>query len=141
MIREKETVLDAIKSWIHAYETRDVEKFKNILSPSETHISWGTGRDERYVGLSNFLHQVQRDFTQSEGATLALLHSYVVVHDSVAWAAVEIEPTVVQNSIATKLEIMRGTLILSRYEDRWVIEHTHGSWPYALQKEGDSFPS
>ena len=57
MIREKETVLDAIKSWIHAYETRDVEKFKNILSPSETHISWGTGRDERYVGLSNFLHQ------------------------------------------------------------------------------------
>ncbi len=138
---EKERVLKLVDEWIKAYETRDLDLFKKILSPSESHISWGTGKDERYIGLSGYLKSLQRDFEQSEGARLKLLSAYPVVHDSWAWVAAEFEPTVIIKGEAHRLDILRGTLVLAKDNDRWVIEHSHGSWPFAEQAEGQSFPT
>lgn len=127
--------------WIKAYETRDLAKFKAILSSSESHVSWGTGKDERYVGVSGFLEQVRRDFEQSESAKLKILNIYSVVHEKNAWMAVEIEPSITIDGKAHVLDTLRGTFILVKECGRWVIEHTHGSWPYPKQEEGNSFPS
>ena len=137
---DKEKVLDCIKQWISAYETRDLNAFRTVLSGSESHISWGTGVDERYDGINHFLACVQRDFKQSEGAALKPLSTYIVIHDLCAWVAAEIEPTVNINGISQKFEVLRTTIVLSKNGEKWRIEHTHASWPYPDQDKGQSFP-
>jgi hypothetical protein len=137
---EEESVLKTVDAWIRAYECRDIEGFKKVLSRSETHVSWGTGKDECYVGLSGFLKCVERDFEQSEGARLKLISVYPIVHENWAWVAAEFEPTVIIKGIEHKLENLRGTFVLAKENGTWVIEHTHASWPYAEQAEGRSFP-
>ena len=138
----KSEQIDAlIDSWIYSYKNRDLAKFRSLLSTSETHVSWGTGGDERYVGISNYIERVQRDFAQSEAADLVLLNSYKVIHDKFSWAAVEIEPIITIAGEAHKLPVLRGTFVFAHENGKWVIEHCHGSWPYPEQKEGDSFSS
>ncbi len=137
---EHEKVLDILHRWMHAYERRDLNLLKQILSPSESHVSWGTGQDERYVGRSRMLNLVQRDFEQSEAAKLELKDSYVVVHGACAWLAAEIQPTITINKKAHQLANLRASLFLIKEQNGWRIEHMHGSWPFAQQKEGASFP-
>lgn len=138
---EKQIVLKQVQDWMKAYETRDFDKFKAVLSPSEQHISWGTGADEKYVGRSGFLEFLKRDFEQSEGAELTLKSAYVSLHENSAWVAAEIEPRVKIRGDMLPLPTLRCTFVLTRQEQRWEIVHTHGSWPYPKQAEGDSFPA
>lgn len=138
---ENQNVENVVADGIKSYETRDLKKFKTIFSPSERHVSWGTGKDERFVGLSHFLEQLKRDFAQSDAAELKIINLYSAVHEKTAWLAVEIEPTITIKGKVHVLEILRGTFILVKESGRWLIEHTHASWPFPQQDLGNSFPS
>lgn len=114
--------------------------FQTVFSKSESHVSWGTGKDERFVGLSHFLKFVARDFEQSDSAQLKLLDAYTVVHENFSWVAVDLEVKISIKGVEHRLENLRGTVVLAKENGAWLIEHMHASWPCVNQEEGQSFP-
>lgn len=140
-VSEEKNVLTVVHQWIEAYQTRNIDLFKKIIATSETHISWGTGKDERYIGKQGFLDFLLRDFEQSSDCQLKIISQYLAVHPHSDWVALEVQPTVTIHRHAHTLEILRVSLVLLKTEHSWFIEHTHGSWPYPDQKEGQSFPN
>lgn len=137
---DKHDVLKTFQSWIQAYENKSVKELGEVISPSEEHLNWGTGADERYVGHSQFLRQIQRDFEQSEGLKLNVLNFYSVLHENSAWIAAEVEPIVKIKGESHTFETLRATMILAKESGEWKVEHIHTSWPYPKQLEGNSFP-
>ena len=123
-----------------AYARRDLESLLAGFAPDPDVVMYGTGADEKRVGLTEIRAQAERDWSQTEAA--AIKHDTVSVSAAglVAWAAVDGAFEVKAGGQEMALPA-RITYTLEKRENRWLIVQAHFSVPMAGQEEGESFPT
>lgn len=137
--RTTSEVEDTLTRFTEAYGKRDMDALTGLLAPDPDVTFLGTGADEERVGLSEIREQIQRDWDQSESATIDWRRMSVSGQGSVAWAAADVTLRAAANGTEVKLD-GRFTAVLDKRDGHWLIDQWHLSVPLADQQEGRSFP-
>lgn len=134
----------AVKSVLDAfagkYARRDLDGLMSLFTPDADMVLYGTGADEKRMGLAEVRKQVQRDWSQSDATAITYSWTSVSAAGPVAWVAADV-------SFEAKVGGQEFTLparltgVLENREGKWLIAQTHFSFPAAGQEEGESFPT
>jgi hypothetical protein len=100
---------------------------------------YGTGADEKRIGLGDIRAQAERDWSQTDSAAFVFDNPMISAAGSVAWAVADCEFQVEVDGQAMAFP-GRFTGIFEERDDRWLVVHAHFSLPAASQDEGDSVP-
>lgn len=133
-------VMAVMDQYNEAYAKRDVNGVLALFAPDPDVVNIGTGEDEKRIGLAEMRTQLQRDFAQSEAASIKFRWYSVSRAESAAWVAAD---CVARVKIAEGQEVTligRSTAVLEHREGRWLIVQSHASFPAAGQGGGQSFP-
>ena len=87
---EVKNVLDRFGN---AFRNRDLASLMAMLAPDPDVTFFGTGADEERIGVSDIREQIQRDWRQSESASIDLGPLHVSNRGSVAWVAGDVTIT------------------------------------------------
>ena len=120
------------------FRSRDLTAFAECFAPDADVVLYGTGADEKRIGLEQIRTQVQRDWAQSESAVMLFGWTSVSAAGSVAWAAIEGEFKFRAGGQDGTIPV-RVSMVLEKRDGRWLILHAHFSTPAATQEEGQSF--
>ncbi|MFM7815912.1 MAG: nuclear transport factor 2 family protein [Verrucomicrobiota bacterium] len=130
------SVLDRFST---AYADRDVAGLRATFATDADVLVYGTGTDEKCIGLAEIERHVERDWAQSEKASVTLGWTSVSSTGAVAWVASEVTFHVTAGGSAATM-MGRLTAVLERRTEGWLIVQAHFSLPSAGQTEGHSFP-
>ncbi len=120
------------------YAKRDLDGILALFAPDPDVVMYGTGADEKRVGLSEIKAQAERDWSQSDAASLTYEWTSVSSAGSVAWLAGD----VVINAKIGEQEVTlpaRFTGVFENREGKWLVVQAHIS--LGAQAEGESFPT
>jgi ketosteroid isomerase-like protein len=133
-------VMSVINQLIEAFNKRDLDSGLALFVPDPDMVIYGTGADEKGMGLAGAKADWERAFSQSEASSIELGWSSVSAAGSVAWVAADC----IMRAKVRGQEIsfpIRVTMVLERRKGRWLVVHSHVSVPSARQKEGESWPT
>jgi ketosteroid isomerase-like protein len=130
-------VLDKVAE---AYAKRDLALLRTAFAPDPDVVMYGTGADEKRVGLAEIQAQAERDWSQAEAATVTYGWTSVSAAGSVAWAATDAAFNLKAGGQEVTLPA-RITFVLEKRGEEWLIVQAHFSFPAAGQAEGESFPT
>lgn len=122
-----------------AYVRRDLNELMSLFAPDADVVLFGTGPDERRVGLSEIQGQAERDWAQSDSSSFHWKWHAVSAAGSVAWLAAEGSIEVKAGGHDVNLPI-RLTCVVEKRGDRWLLVQSHASVPAGGQEQGQSFP-
>jgi ketosteroid isomerase-like protein len=122
------------------YAQRDLQRFRAAFAPDPDVVMFGTGADEKRVGLDEIEVQAKRDWSQSDSTALAFGWTSVSAAGPVAWLAADVAFRLTADG--QELEIPgRLTAVLEKRGEEWLIVQAHFSAPGTAQAEGESFPA
>jgi ketosteroid isomerase-like protein len=121
------------------YEKRDMEQLLAIFAPDPDVVMYGTGADEKRVGLGEITAQVKRDWSQAESTAMRFRWMSISAAGSVAWVAADAAFVMKVGGQEMSLPA-RLTSVLEKRSDKWLIVQAHFSFPASGQDEGESFP-
>nr|CAP48448.1 putative integron gene cassette protein [uncultured bacterium]CAP48449.1 putative integron gene cassette protein [uncultured bacterium] len=121
-----------------AYERRNIEEFLACFASDDDVVLYGTGADEKRIGLEQIRAQVERDWAQTESISMTFTWVSISAAGSVAWAAIDGAFNFRANGQDETLPA-RVSFVLERRDDSWSIVHSHFSTPSQTQDEGQSF--
>jgi uncharacterized protein (TIGR02246 family) len=121
-----------------AYANRDLDGFLGCFAPDDDVVLYGTGADEKRVGLAQIRAQVERDWAQTESASISYDWTSISAAGSVAWAAADGAFVLGAEGQDIRLAA-RCTFVLEKREGRWLVVQAHFSTPAAGQEEGSSY--
>lgn len=127
-----------LQKFAGAYTKRDLDGFLGCFAADADVVLFGTGADEKRIGLEQIRTQVERDWAQSESAEMSFPWISVSAAGPVAWVAGE-------GAFKFRIDGQEGTIparvsfVFERREGTWLIVHSHLSAPLATQEEGQSF--
>lgn len=130
-------VLDRVAE---SYATRNLATLRSAFAPDPDVIMYGTGADEKRVGLAEIEMQAQRDWSQSDASEVRFGWMSISAAGDVAWAATDAEFAVSASGQAISLPA-RITFVLQKRSGSWQIVQSHFSLPAAGQEEGEAFPT
>src|SRR5262245_17888726 len=130
-------VLDKVAE---GYSKRDRTLLRTAFAPDPDVLMYGTGADEKRLGLAEIQAQAERDWSQTETASVSYKSISVSAAGSVAWAATYAVFDLKAGGQKMTLPL-RITFVLEKRSDQWLIVHAHFSFPAAGQAEGASFPT
>jgi ketosteroid isomerase-like protein len=130
-------VLDKIAQ---AYASRDLDLLRSTVASDADVIMYGTGADEKRVGLAEIELQAQRDWSQTESSEVRYGWMSISAAGNVAWAATDATFELTAGAEALSLPA-RITFVLERRGDRWLMVQSHFSFAATDQAEGESFPA
>jgi ketosteroid isomerase-like protein len=135
-------VIATVERLSQAYTQRDLPLALSLFAPDPDVVLFGTGADERRVGLSEIQQQFERDWSQSESAAIELGSGISVsATGPVAWVSLpDVMVRVAADGQALEFPA-RLSLVLEQRGGRWLIMHAHFSFPAAGEAEGESFPA
>lgn len=128
-----------LDKFAETYAKRDWNSMRACFASDPDVVMYGTGADEKRIGLMQIQAQAERDWSQTEAGTIAYKWTSVSAAGSVAWAAVD-------GAFNLKVEGQemtfpaRITFVLEKRDDKWLIVQSHFSLPAAGQEEGESVP-
>jgi ketosteroid isomerase-like protein len=134
----KAEVQSAIEAFMAAYAARDLDGVMSSFSSRDDVMMYGTGADEKRIGADALEAQVQRDWAQSDAASMTSDWMHVSGSGNVAWAAVDGSFDVTVEGQEMHIPA-RMTIVLEKEKGRWMIVQAHFSMPAATQEEGESF--
>lgn len=134
---EKE-VKEVLDEMIQAYESRDIHQVMNCFFNDSDLVMYGTGKDEKRIGVDQVKAQVNRDWEQSESTRLSYDWVSVSASGNVAWIAADVKFKVKAGGETFLLD-GRLTCVLEKRNDKWGIVQAHFSLPSMSQQEGESF--
>ena len=111
----------------------------SLLASDPDVTFFGTGADEERFGPSEIKEQFQRDWAQSESASIEFDRVSVSSHGPVAWVAGDITLRATASGKDMTLP-GRITTVMEKRDGHWLIEQWHLSVPMAGQEQGHSFP-
>jgi len=132
-------VMAVLNKMAESYTKRDWEGLRAVLAPDPDNVMYGTGADEKRIGLAEIKAQAERDWSQSEAGAFEYGWTSISAAGNVAWAAADA-------TFKAKVEGQEITLpgrltaVLEKRGDKWLIVQWHFSFPAAGQAEGESFP-
>jgi ketosteroid isomerase-like protein len=139
--KTKAAVIAVLKKFTDSYKKRDMDGLLSVMAPDRDVVLFGTGVDERRVGLAQIKAQAERDWSQSESASMAYKGVLVSAAGSVAWTAGDVTLSE-RGSGGQELALVgRLTAVLEKRRGKWLIVQMHLSVPLAAQPAGQSFPT
>jgi hypothetical protein len=133
------TVIGTLNDFMRDWESRDKDAILSHFAPGTTLSLYGTGADERRVGLDEIKFQLERDFAQSESLRCVLDWNLVGISEPVAWVASDVTIHFKMTGQDEMAFPARLSTVLQNYDGRWLFEHFHLSVAAANQEEGQSF--
>lgn len=134
----------AVKSVLNelaeSYKKRNLEGALAIFVPDPDVVLYGTGADEKRVGLAQLRMQVERDWSQSDAVWLDFKWMSVSASGSVAWVAADAAFHVEAGGEKMSFPA-RTTFVLEKRGNNWLIAQSHFSFPAGEQEAGESFPT
>lgn len=79
----------ALDKVAEGYTKRDLALLRAAFAPDPDVVMYGTGADEKRIGLAEIQAQAERDWSQTEAATVTYGWISVSAAGSVAWAAAD----------------------------------------------------
>jgi hypothetical protein len=113
---------------------------ESILAPDPDVVMYGTGAEEKRLGVAEIKVQAQRDWSQTESAALKYQWTSISAAGAVAWAAADVSFKLKAGGQEMVFPA-RMTATLEKRGERWLIVQSHFSFPAAGQAEGQSFPA
>jgi ketosteroid isomerase-like protein len=136
--KTEEAVLAVLKRMAEGYSKRDLDGILALFLPDPDVIMYGTGADEKRVGLSEVEAQVKRDWAQSEATSMVLDWHSISAAGPVAWMAADMAFKAKVGGDEITLP-GRLTTVLERRGEDWLIAQAHFSFPAGGQAQGQSF--
>jgi len=133
-------VKETLTRFADAFRNRDMAGLTALLAPDPDVTFFGTGTDEERVGLSGIRDQFERDWSQSESASIDWSELSVSNAGAVAWVAGDVALRAKANGREMAFS-GRVTAVMDKRDGRWLIDQWHLSVPMSGQDEGHSFPS
>lgn len=133
-------VMAVLERFAENYTKRDLEGNLALFAPDSDVVLYGTGADEKRVGLDEIKAQIERDWSQSDATSLTYEWTSVSAADSVAWVAADVTFKAKIGEQELTLD-GRLTIVLENRAGKWLIVQGHFSLPVAEQAEGESFPT
>ena len=132
-------VMSTLSKFIEAHVSRDMDSALSFLAPDPDLVYIGTGVDEKRLGLNEVRVQLERDWAQTEAASIELGWSSVSAAGSVAWVAAD---AIVHAKVSGQEMSFAGrlTAVLEQRRGRWLLMQRHFSVPARGQAEGESIP-
>jgi len=127
----------AIKRFADAYKARDLKNLMECFVPDPDVVLYGTGADEKRVGLEQVRAQVERDWAQTESIELSISWKSISAAGLVAWVALDGAFEIRAGGQDMALPA-RASVVLEKRDGKWLIVHAHFSTPPAGQEEGRS---
>jgi ketosteroid isomerase-like protein len=131
-------VKDFLSQFAESYKGRDINEVLAFFAPDV--VVFGTGADEKRVGLAEMKAQFKRDWTQSEAGSFSFGWTSISATGSVAWTASDVtfDATVGGEEFSFPA---RFTSVIEKRGDKWLLVQAHFSFPATDQEEGESFPT
>ena len=130
-------VTEVLNKLAENYAARNLEATLALFAPDL--FVYGTGADEKRSGRAEMHIQMQRDWAQTEAASIAYNWTDVKASGNVAWAASDVTFHITAGEEHMHMP-GRITFVLQKYGEKWLIEQMHASFPSAEQAEGKSWP-
>lgn len=137
----KETaILAVLHGFAAAYQGRDIDGMMAHFAPDPTLVFFGTGADEKRVGVDEIRAQIQRDFDQSERISITWGWYAITIAGRLAWVAAEavVNAHVEGHDLSVPL---RATFVCEERKRKWLVVQGHLSAPIPSQEAGHSFPT
>jgi len=132
-------VMAAIKTYVAAHKKRDLDATMACFTQDPDMVNFGSGPDEKLVGVKALKKQFLRDWSQSDAGDLKLKGARVSAAGKVAW--VTGDASYVAKVKGKTLEMNgRLVLILEKRKGKWLIAHLTFFMPFGGQGKGQSFP-
>ena len=135
LLRPIHAVLDRFSA---TYAARDEAGFLGCFAMDADVVAFGTGADEKRLGIDGIREQVRRDWAQSEAAGMGFTWTSVSTAGDVAWVAADCLLSFRVRGQAGVLPA-RASVVLRRRDADWRIVHLHVSVPTPTQPPGRSF--
>ena len=130
-------VLDKVTE---GYVKRDLALLLSAFAPDPDVVMYGTGADEKRIGQAGIQAQAERDWSQTESASVTYQWTSISAAGPVAWAATDASFSLKADGQEMTLPA-RITFVLEKRGEQWLIVQGHFSFPAAGQSEGESFPT
>jgi ketosteroid isomerase-like protein len=131
------SVLDKVAE---GYAKRDLALLQAAFAPDPDVVMYGTGADEKRIGLAEIQVQAEQDWSQTEAAAVTFGWTSVSAAGSVAWVATDAALNLKAGGQDMNLPV-RITFVLERRGEDWLIVQAHFSLAASTQVEGESFPT
>jgi ketosteroid isomerase-like protein len=133
-------VLAVLGRFVDCYTRRDIEGIASLFVNDPDLLLYGSGSDEKRIGIDEIRAQMKRDWAQSESVSFRITWNSVSMAGSVAWVGADgiVHAEVKEHDVIFPFRI---TAVLEKREDRWLFAQWHGSIPLPAQSEGESFPA
>lgn len=123
-----------------SYATRDIQRLLAGFSPDLDVVMFGTGADEKRVGLAEIQNQAQRDWSQTASSKIVFGWTSVSANGPVAWASSDCTFEVEAGGQSMSLPA-RFSGVFEKRGDKWLVAQAHFSLPAMEQEEGQAFPN
>lgn len=129
----------AMNRFAESYAKRDIAALLSCFTPDADVMLYGTGADEKRIGSEEIRKQAERDWAQTEAASISFGWTLVSSAGAVAWVAADASFTLKAGGQSMELA-GRLTAVLEQRGGQWLIAQSHFSFPSGAQAEGESFP-
>lgn len=135
---QQEAIEAVLVRFSNTYAARDEAGFLACFAPDADVVAFGTGADEKRLGIEGVRDQVRRDWAQSESAGIGFTWRSVSAAGSVAWVAAD---CLLSFRVGGQAGVLpgRASVVLERRDGAWRIVHLHVSVPTPSQPSGRSF--
>ncbi|MBF0318500.1 MAG: nuclear transport factor 2 family protein [Nitrospirae bacterium] len=125
-----------LDDFAEGYSRKDINGMLSLYSTDSDLVFYGTGADEKRVGIEEIKLQLERDFTQTDSLNIKYEWRLASCAGEIAWVAAD---TTINAIIEREEYIFPGrlTLVLKNTGGRWLIVQGHLSLPLLEQKEED----
>ncbi|MBI4199140.1 MAG: nuclear transport factor 2 family protein [Chloroflexi bacterium] len=131
-------VMDAFNKLWKAYETRDGGALSSMFVPDPDLVLYGTGADEKRIGVKEVRIQFERDWSQSEAASLKFDSHSVSLAGGAALVAADGAAHVKVRGQEVTMPV-RATIVFEQRGNSWRVAQAHVSTPAGEQAEGESW--
>jgi uncharacterized protein (TIGR02246 family) len=132
-------IVAVLEAFADSYQKQDMERLLGLIADDPDTLIYGTGADEKRIGLKAIQAQAERDWAQADEVSAVFDWTSVSATDGVAWAAVDGAFLGTVGGQTMRLP-MRATFVFTCRDGRWLIAQAHMSAPAAGQAEGESYP-
>jgi ketosteroid isomerase-like protein len=138
-VHARAAVMDVMNKMTDAYTKRDTSAFLSYIDPAANVVMFGTGADEKRVGIDQIKAQLIRDWSQSTAATMKYTWTLFGSSGNVAWVAADVAFHVEAGD--QKMDMpARVTYVFEKHGEKWLLEQAHFSFAAPAQEPGQSFP-